>query len=413
MNVLTRRARKRRARDLHDSAVPSRDVDTCEYLAQGDLALVRVSGSGYAEPTALVVDDGEAQTFPPLPAGPTTGATTGPGWRAAFAIPAGLVERDARFDLELAGGGVLELTTPVAAGEPRATGDLESARAEPSPEDSPRMRAAKEKLEALELTARQMRSADTSRAQKLVEAWSECNTLRERLGDREEAHRRALEELAVAEQSAAHLRAELDIAQTVIETAAANNAELVSAREAIAAKEGEIAALHGRVGQLEAELQAIAERNEAGRRGLLRRRRTDGSAAPAVNGAERAEVAALEGRIAELEEEATSFVARRDNALNDSLRERVAELERDLREERARAGDLRSILDSERLQASRTREEMDDLRRTLATSDVREAALDADAEEITVRRATSPPWSALDDELLARIEKAKALASSG
>jgi DNA repair exonuclease SbcCD ATPase subunit len=81
--------------------------------------------------------------------------------------------------------------------------------------------------------------------------------------------------------------------------------------------------------------------------------------------------AGLQERIAELEQEATSFAQRRDDAIAASLRERLADREHELR----------------------------DLTRRLAAA---EAAVEP-------RRAEPPPWSALDDELLARIETTGAL----
>jgi hypothetical protein len=82
--------------------------------------------------------------------------------------------------------------------------------------------------------------------------------------------------------------------------------------------------------------------------------------------------------------------------------------------------DLRALLQSEREQVASARGEMEDLKRQLATARAsRKVAADAEAEssggdsqgDAPPARpvAEPPPWSALDDELLARIERAKAL----
>jgi chromosome segregation ATPase len=127
-------------------------------------------------------------------------------------------------------------------------------------------------------------------------------------------------------------------------------------------------------------------------------------------------VAEREQRIAQLEKEAESFAARREEAVADSLREQIESLEGDARQRAATNDDLRALLESEREIAAATRHEVEDLKQQLAA--VRagqiEAAQPAAPRPRPVQAnsgngAQSPPWSALDDELLARIEKAKAL----
>jgi hypothetical protein len=76
-------------------------------------------------------------------------------------------------------------------------------------------------------------------------------------------------------------------------------------------------------------------------------------------------------------------------------------------------------LQSEREQVGTARAEIEDLKRQLATAKA-SRKVEADAAEAAPGdpqgkaeparpAAEPPPWSALDDELLARIEKAKAL----
>jgi hypothetical protein len=133
------------------------------------------------------------------------------------------------------------------------------------------------------------------------------------------------------------------------------------------------------------------------------------------------QIAEREQRIEQLEQEAESFAARRDEAVGDSLKERIAVLEEEVRQFTSCNDDLRALLESERELVATARSEARELKRQLATAGATRAAdvpTPAPAPAVLLTNgegkperaaAEPPPWSALDDELLARIEKAKAL----
>lgn len=106
----------------------------------------------------------------------------------------------------------------------------------------------------------------------------------------------------------------------------------------------------------------------------------------------------------------------------DSLRERATELEDEVRQLNGCNEDLRTLLQSERELVGSSRREIQDLKLQLATAKAsRKVETEAAADEAVAGEPMAdaagpdrpalepPPWSALDDELLARIEKAKAL----
>jgi hypothetical protein len=111
------------------------------------------------------------------------------------------------------------------------------------------------------------------------------------------------------------------------------------------------------------------------------------------------------------------------------VQERIAALEDEVRQYTSCNEDLRALLDSERELVAASRSEAHELKRQLATATASRVAAEAPAAapapppaavsggdgdgegdaEAKPAAAEPPPWSALDDELLARIEKAKAL----
>src|SRR4051812_13780764 len=87
LNALERlRRRTRRPESDHAVQTPF-TVDGCECLIDGDFALLRVAGTGYASPVALIAG---LEAFEPLPqpgGDPEAGV-----WRIAFAVPADVAD---------------------------------------------------------------------------------------------------------------------------------------------------------------------------------------------------------------------------------------------------------------------------------------------------------------------------------
>lgn len=303
-------------------------------------------------------------------------------------------------------------------------------------------------------------SAAEAESIKLVEAWTEAAKLREKLTERERELAAAREdlvavraesdgtptrseapngpaparaadyELRLAEAAQAVERAERE-ASELREQVAKLEAELAEARTQIetSAKQAEHererlateGAAHERTAeQLQAELEKLKQQPKSRRRGAGRR--NDDREVVELRTQLEARIAEQQERIAQLEQEAESFAARRDDALAESLRERVATLEQELRKHVATAEDLRALLESERELVAVARDEASELREQLAGADAKRVSTPAEPAPVkkTIIGATQqeraaskpPPWSALDDELLARIEKAKALTTS-
>jgi chemotaxis protein histidine kinase CheA len=210
---------------------------------------------------------------------------------------------------------------------------------------------------------------DEQPAKQVVEAWSEAAQLRDKLAAREEELAEALKEL-------------LDL------------------RTTLAAAKAEAAAAE----QQRAELE---EENKSRRAGISRRREDRDA---------RRQIAELEAKLAEREQRIEALEAEPGDAPS----ARLAALEEDARQRAATNDDLRALLESERETAAAARREVEDLKQQLATVSAEYAAKVTEPARPAARRVAvkpspsgvqSPPWSALDDELLARIEKAKAVTS--
>ena len=444
---LSRRHRRTQTQPDHPFA-----VDGCEYLTDGAFALLRISGTGSTAPVALVTQGDKPESFDPLPQ-PDAGSHDG-AWHIAFALPAEIAQPGSRLWLHDGGVYLADLLVP----PPAKPGDEKPAPAAPAQGAAPA--ESEDESEA----------GNDPRARKLVEAWSEAATLREKLSDREEQLAEALRELLTARQDLqpsrdriedlaeelADARAELELVhkhgREARLRATEKAAELDAVRaqldalqaesrggvdDAPAASEPELVELREQVKRLEQELfdaevertrlAALAEVQKSeepvednGSRKARRRgfgRRGDDRAAQKLRADLEVQLAAREERIEQLEKEAESFAARRDEAVSDSMKERIDELEGEVRQHATCTEDLRALLTSERELVAAARREVHELKQQLATARAGRLADSAEAvsaqvlEEPTVRRAPiePPPWSALDDELLARIEKAKAL----
>jgi hypothetical protein len=454
--LISRLGRKRRDRRAQTQPDHPFAIEACEYLTDGAFVLLRVSGSGSVAPVALVTQGDGPQAFDPLPQ-PDGGAANGV-WQIAFALPAEVVEPGSRVWLHDGGLYLADLLIPTPA-EPAKPAQPEMT---PAAEDAAERLAAVEERIAAERVAESTRPAEDLdagedvRARKLVEAWSDAANLREKLSDREEELAEALKELLDARKDVQPLRrrvkeltAEVEAVREELELAHKHGrearlratekaAELDAARaELAAASPGEgqqdAAALRAEVERLEQEVVAaraetaaaeeertkLEESNKSRRAGIARR--SDDRAARKQIAELEAKLSASEQRIAELEKDAESFATRREEAVADSLRERIGELEEDIRQRAATNDDLRALLESERQIAANGRREAEDLKQQLsavraeqiaeATDGARPASRAAVKAPASANGGQSPPWSALDDELLARIEKAKSLTS--
>jgi phage shock protein A len=243
--------------------------------------------------------------------------------------------------------------------------------------------------------------AEDAPAGKLVEAWAEAATLREKLSDREEELAQALQELLDARHNLQPLRERAE--ELTIELAAARAQPAPPSQPDPA--EG--------VAQVEEPPEGKARRRGVGRRNDDRQLRK-------LRAELEAQITEREKRIQELEHEAGSFAQRRDDAVAQSLRARIGELEDEVRQHTSCNEDLRSLLESERELMGAARREVQDLKRQLASAKANRVAdaveRNGDDPASTGKPVVKPqteqmPWSALDDELLARIEKAKALTS--
>jgi chromosome segregation ATPase len=358
-------------------------------VIDGSFALLRVSGEGATGPVALVAETDPQQFFDPLP---HVAAEAEPGtWRAAFAVPAELIKSGVGLCLVGSGAERVELPAPTG-GEPELE-QAEIVHPQPAHEDD--------------------EAGTDRRGRKLVEAWAEAAHLREKLGDRER-------ELADALKSVLEARSELRPLHERAEATAAELAEVrgelaeaqQDARRASQLANAEAEALRERVQQLEegmataqsaaaaeterlssglADQRKVAEKLEARlakresrRRGFGRRSgdRDPKQAQPDTEST----IAAQRKRIEDLEQEAASFAQRLDTAVEESLREHIAAVEHELHDQAESNEDLRTLLASEGETATARGDEI---------------------EATTSEAVASPPWSAIDDELLARIEKAK------
>ena len=356
--MISRLGRKRRERRAQTQPDHPFTVEHCEYLTDGAFALLRVSGSGSVAPVALITQGDGPESFDPLPQ-PDEGVNGGV-WQIAFALPTEVIEPGARVWLHDGGLYLADVLVPSPA-------DSEPVEQDPGEDEA---------------------------AKKLVEAWSETGRLREKLAEREEELAQALMELLEA--------------RTALETRepAGEEKELERLRAEIARLEQELAAARAETAAAEEQRVKLEEANKSRRAGISRRRE-DRDARRKIAELE-AQLDEREQRIGELEAEA-----------GDSLREKIAALEEDARQHVATSDDLRALLESEREIVAAARREVDDLKQQLARMSAENAAKVAEPDRPAARPAAkpaasasdvqSPPWSAVDDELLARIEKAKAL----
>ena len=493
MKPLERLGRKRRDRRTQTQPEPPFAVESCECITEGEFALLRVGGTG-SRPPAVLVGEGESpESFAPLP-GPGTSAEDNT-WRLAFAVPAELAVPGRRLWLHDGGVYLVELVVP--AGEEAAKPEIDPAvvaDAAVAVARAAERRAAEAKVEVVAAEELALAEDNDPRARKLVEAWAETASLREKLADRESELAKALKELLDARENVlplreyaedltievASLRKQLARAQREGRSESETAAELEAVRDQLArvqpglaeaelerkAAEREAVAARDEVMRLERELtnarveveNAIREaqsqledaRREAAAaqdrlsaeakeqqktaeelRGELTKlengnrrrrgvgRRTEDRELAKVRAELEAQLAAREERIQQLEEEAASFAKRRDDALTESLRARVTELEEEVRQHTTCNEDLRALLESERELVSAARGEAQELKRQLSAAKASRVTGETPDPAVvigpgrqagTAREAIeSPPWSALDEELLARIEKAKSL----
>jgi hypothetical protein len=378
MDLISRLGRKRRERRAKTQPDHPFTVEHCEYLTDGAFALLRVGGSGTIAPAALITQGDGPESFDPLPQ-PGTGVDGGV-WQIAFALPTDVIEPGARVWLHDGGLYLADVLIP----SPVVPKPVETAPVEPEASVAPEPEPEPEEEEDL---------TEDERAKKLVEAWAEAASLREKLSDREEELAKALKDLLEARNA-------LEAGEP------ARDGELESLRAEIARLEQELAAARAETAAAEQKRVKLQEANKSRRAGISRRRE-DRDARRKIAELE-AQLSQREQRIGELEAESA-----------DSLREQVAALEGDARQRAATNDDLRALLDSEREIAAAARREVEDLRQQLATVSAEYAAKATEPASPAPRPALkpvaspsgvqSPPWSALDDELLARIEKAKAV----
>jgi phage shock protein A len=382
LNAIERLGRKRRDRHTQTQPEPPFAVESCECLTDGPFALLRVSGTGVSSPTMLVGEGDSPESFEPLP---QPGAPSADGaWRMAFALPAELGIPGTRLWLHDGGVYLVELVVPAAAKLPAPAPAVE-----PVPAVKPPLVP---KAEA----------AQDAPAGKLVEAWTEAATLREKLSEREEELAQALQELLDARHNLQPLRERAE--ELTIELAAARTQP---------SQQGQTDPVEGVAPAQEPPPEGTARRRGLGRRNEDRQLRK-------LRAELEAQITEREKRIHELEHETESFAQRRDDAVAQSLRARVGELEDEVSQHTSCNEDLRSLLESERELMGAARREVQDLKRQLASAKANRVAdaaeRNGDDPASTGKPVVKPqteqmPWSALDDELLARIEKAKALTS--
>jgi predicted nucleic acid-binding Zn-ribbon protein len=365
--LISRLGRKRRERRAPTQPDHPFEVESCEYLTDGAFALLRVSGSGSEAPVALITQGDGPESFDRLPQ-PDDGVTNGV-WQIAFALPTDVIEPGARVWLHDGGLYLADLMIPFPA-EPRTA-------ARPEAEEPARPEPARP-----EPVAEQGGDDDEAAARKVVEAWSEAAQLREKLADREEELAKTLKELLEA--------------RAALEGREPAGGEVERLRAEIARLEQELAAARAETAAAEQQRAKLEEANKSRRAGIARRREDRDA---------RREIAELEAKLSERDER---------------IGELEAEAGEDARQRAATNDDLRALLESERETAAAARREVEDLKQQLAAASAEFVAKAAEPNGAPVPRAAvkpaqspdgvqSPPWSALDDELLARIEKAKAL----
>jgi chromosome segregation ATPase len=287
----------------------------------------------------------------------------------------------------------------------------------------------REQVAALE---QELAGARAALQQELAGARAELDSARaehaatlERVSEAQAASERAQSEAAGLREQVAALQQELTDTKAALEHelsgAKAELDRVTAEAEAERARHSSEAAKQAKAaGKLQAELQKLQDPSKQRRLGIGRR--VDDHAVAKVRAELEARITAQQQRIEELEREATSFAERRGEAVDESLRQHVEKLEAKLRTQESCADDLRALLASEREQVARVRGETHDLKGRLARATSRAdepepapaAETDGQADQAPPAPAAASeplPWTAVDDELLARIEKAKALTS--
>lgn len=287
---------------------------------------------------------------------------------------------------------------------------------------------ARRELEQSHSQGREARLRATTLAAELDAVKAQLAEAEPRVAEAERARKEAERETTAARDEVVRLERELTSARVAVENAIRDAEEKLqdTRREATAAQDrltAEAAEQQQAADELREKVTKLEESKNR-RRGVGRR--TDDKELTKLRAEMEAQIAEKQRRIAELEQQAESFAQRRDDAVGDSLRERITALEEEVRQHTTCNDDLRALLDSERELVATARVEAKDLKRQLATAKASRLAAAAEAngngngagnvaaaEPVPAKNvkapAEAPPWSALDDELLARIEKAKAL----
>lgn len=400
-------------------------LNTYEYIpGGGELALVRVVGQlDGVSPDEIVLRDAAGERHPPLPAArPSEPAERGL-WRAAFSVPLESVE-GGQLVLTLGGGGEVPLPTPTR----RSLGIEDGPRAQATradadaagrlPQIDRRDRPAPAH-EAAGVRTEKTEPATGEGERRLVTALEDAN------GKREDLEHRCRQAEAQVTELRTRLQAVAAEAQRQREAAELQRHDVELLREELerqreAAARAPEARAERRAGDLEAAerrladyVQRLATAAEI-ERGLRARiesleSRPVGDAGVVTpteaesGGSERHEatVVELRARIAELEHAAE---ARIDPDASDA--QELDRLRHALDAQRVIEDDLRAMLASAKRQADEARREVAALRGTLANSPRR-----IDRRE-PVKAPDDEDWSALDQDLIERLTKAKQLSGS-
>ena len=269
-------------------------------------------------------------------------------------------------------------------------------------------------------SARNSNRSESDLAAELEAVRDELAKVEPSLAEAELDKKAAEREAVAARDEVMRLERELTNARMAVETAIRDaQSQLDDARREAAAAQDRLTAEAQEQQQAAEGLRTELAKFEGGKsRRLGVGRRSDDRELEKLRAGLEAQIAAREERILQLEQEAESFAKRRDDALTESLRTRVAELEEEVRQHTTCNEDLRALLESERELVAAARSEKQELKRQLAAAKAsRVVERDANGALALVpeppagakKPIDSPPWSALDEELLARIEKAKAL----
>jgi hypothetical protein len=265
-----------------------------------------------------------------------------------------------------------------------------------------------------EIAARDAALANADDAQRqVVELRAELDRAQTQVADLERELAAVSATRTEVETSASGAAAELQALVARAEDAErrAADAEAVAAREDSPAPTAELEAARERIAVLEAhaaEADRLREKLERrGRRPIFGRRHASGESELSEQlAATTRESENLERQVAGLAEQLRTSEEQHETE-TERARGAIAELEHQLDKQRQVEEDLRALLDSERRQAAEARLVADGLRLRLA--DLPADDLPAPAPPPEEARTT---WSAMDEELLARLERAKAAAGA-